>query len=248
MLVSLLVLPAKVYAQTFTSNVAINLDVADQQIQSGDILEQSSKGIVRSQTAYSSKIIGVAVENPTIVLHDQTNTTRSIIGNGPALVRVSNKTGTIKIGDFVTSSDTAGVGEKAVNPGYVIGIAQSNPTNVQNGVGEVAVDLNIHYAAITPTDLSTNPILRFFGNLTTSLDNPSNVAIFIRYMVGAFIALLAFIMGMYLFGRSIRTGLEAIGRNPLAKSSIQLSIILNLVLTAIVSIAGIIVAFIIIRF
>ena len=38
----------------------------------------------------------------------------------------------------------------------------------------------------------------------------------------------AFVLGFVSFARSLRSGVEAVGRNPLAKSSIQLAMVLNL--------------------
>ena len=57
--------------------------------------------------------------------------------------------------------------------------------------------------------------------------------------------LIAFTLGMIYFGRSSRAGIEAIGRNPLAKRVIQFTVFMNIVLTIVIVIVGLAIAYLI---
>ena len=69
----------------------------------------------------------------------------------------------------------------------------------------------------------------------------------IRYSGSVLVLLATAILAYLVFARSISNGIQAIGRNPLAKKSIQTTIILNIVFSSIVIILGIIASFIILR-
>jgi F0F1-type ATP synthase membrane subunit c/vacuolar-type H+-ATPase subunit K len=57
--------------------------------------------------------------------------------------------------------------------------------------------------------------------------------------------IISFTLGMIYFGRASRTGIEAVGRNPLAKRVIQLTIFLNIVLTIVIVMVGLAIAYLI---
>jgi F0F1-type ATP synthase membrane subunit c/vacuolar-type H+-ATPase subunit K len=55
----------------------------------------------------------------------------------------------------------------------------------------------------------------------------------------------AFTLGLVYFGRIARAGVEAMGRNPMAKRMIQLSVLLHVVLTIIIVLTGLGIAYLI---
>ena len=57
-------------------------------------------------------------------------------------------------------------------------------------------------------------------------------------MIAAFVTVLSFILGFVYFGRFAKTGIEAIGRNPLARFQIQTTVIINLLLMAGIFVVG----------
>ena len=67
----------------------------------------------------------------------------------------------------------------------------------------------------------------------------------LRYLIAALVALLAFILGFAYFGRVAQKGVEAIGRNPLAGRFIEFSVIMNVLLTALIIVVGLGVAYLI---
>jgi F0F1-type ATP synthase membrane subunit c/vacuolar-type H+-ATPase subunit K len=50
---------------------------------------------------------------------------------------------------------------------------------------------------------------------------------------------------MIYFGKASRAGIEAVGRNPLAKRVIQLTVVMNIVLTIVIVLVGLAIAYLI---
>jgi len=67
----------------------------------------------------------------------------------------------------------------------------------------------------------------------------------LRYLLAALILLLSFVLGFAYFGRVSRTGIEAIGRNPMASRMIQISILMHILITTVIIILGFGMAYII---
>lgn len=246
--------PTTVNAQELTRGVAENLEVVDPEIKGGDIVTLTPDGIKRASTTYDTKIKGIAVDKPIISIHEKTEKTRSIVTSGEVMIRVSAKNGGINIGDYITSSDIPGVGVKARDPGYVIGIARtaftpngSESVGGSSEEGMVLVTINIHFTATQANDLGS-PIYRMFQAFTSNVEDKSKFSSIIRYAFGGLIALIVFLMSIILFGRAVKSGIDAIGRNPLARSSIQFGMMMNFVLAGFITFVGLFVAFMIIRF
>jgi len=86
-------------------------------------------------------------ENPILVFGKETTTTLPIVSYGKTLVRVTNQNGEIKKGDFITSSNRPGVGQKATEPGFVVGRALED-FNEDEGI--IPVFVNIQYLNLAP--------------------------------------------------------------------------------------------------
>jgi len=67
----------------------------------------------------------------------------------------------------------------------------------------------------------------------------------LRYLLAILVAMTSFILGFVYFGRVAKGGVEAIGRNPLARRAIQIGGALNLVLTLSIMAGGIVLAYVI---
>jgi hypothetical protein len=88
------------------------------------------------------------------------------------------------------------------------------------------------------------------GNLLQFIRDGLTVPIFepiesLRYLLAIAIILISFTLGMIYFGRASRAGIEAIGRNPLAKKVIQFTVLLNISLTIIIILVGLGIAYLI---
>ena len=86
--------------------------------------------LAKSTKAYESQIIGIVSESPNQVLGeglpDQFSNSIPVALVGRVPVKVSLENGTIKVGDFLTSSSIPGVAMKATKRGQIVGKALDN--------------------------------------------------------------------------------------------------------------------------
>lgn len=219
-------------AQDFQpGSIATNTLVIDSDAKSGDILSETEDGLIRTKTPYDNNMFGVVVENPSVVLNKASNETEPVISYGETLVNVGNKNGEIKIGDFITSSDNPGIGQKATDSGFVLGKALEDGQEKT----KIRVFINIQYRNITGEPPTFG---RFFTFLATTLDRPENLPEVLRYIFALILGGGAFVLGFVSFARSLRSYVEAVGRNPLAKGSIQVAMLLNLGGILVLTVAG----------
>jgi hypothetical protein len=209
--------------------VAKNLEVADPEVKLGDIVSQTPEGLFRSRTPYDPNMIGVVGETPILVFGRETTTTLPIVTLGETLVRVSNVNGEIKVGDYITTSERPGVGQKATQSGFVLGRALED---FNQDEGLIRVDVNIQFQNLSP------PISNVVSKFWKILGKPENVPKIIRYIIGGILGMVCFFAGFFFFVRTLQRGIEAMGRNPLAKRSIQTTMIINLVGILLLTLAG----------
>ncbi len=232
-----------VNAQVSSSGLAISSSIKDQDAKDGDIVCTYPDGTKRCNQEYDLSLFGVITDNPAAAMEDSDmENSRLVLRSGIAGVRVTSLAGNIKEGDFITSSTKDGVGQKAVRNGYVVGVAMEpyDDANTDN-IGKIQVLLNIH---------PESRISGSRGNLLQFIRQGLAVPVFdpvesLRYLLAVAIVLISFTLGMIYFGRASRAGIEAIGRNPLAKRVIQLTVVLNIVLTLIIVGVGLGIAYLI---
>lgn len=222
-----------VFSQDIRSGqIASNIQIDDEGAKAGDILSKTRDGVVRSKKAYDKNLFGIVVENPSLVLNKAGNDIQPVISYGEVLVKVSDQNGSIKQGDLITSSSKTGVGQKATESGFVIGKALEDFTGSE---GTIGVFVNIQYRVIEGKISFGN----FFSIIGSNIAKSENLPEVLRYIFALIVGAGAFLLGFYTFGRSLRTGVEAIGRNPLAKTSIQLALVLNLLGVVALTVAGV---------
>lgn len=231
------------HAQITSSGIAVSAPVVDTQAQDGDIICTYPEGNVRCNLDYDPSMFGVISDNPAASIEDQDLTSpRLIVSSGIVTVRVSSVNGNIAEGDFVTTSPTPGLGQKALRNGYVLGMAMEGyESDDPTAVGRIQVMVNIH-----PAGGLSGPR----GNLLQFIRQGLAVPVFepvesLRYILAALMVIISFTLGMIYFGRSSRTGIEAIGRNPLAKRVIQLTVFMNIVLTIVIVLVGLSISYLI---
>lgn len=250
----LLLLPVVTHAQTATPTsstpefglgVATLVKISDKNAKDGDIITFAENGYKLADRPYDPQIFGVITDNPAVSLERKTtsdNSERYVINTGKAYVRVSTQNGTIKKGDLIATSKVKGVGQKASQDGYVVGTALEGYTNAnQKTVGKILVSLNFAFQS-SVTGLRTN----LLDNLNLALTAPFlSSGTTLRYIFAALSVLLSFGIGMGYFGRVTRSGVEALGRNPLAGRVILISVIINSVMTLATMAIGLVVAYLI---
>jgi hypothetical protein len=221
-------------------SIAKNLEVTDPEAKIGDIVSKTDQGIFRSNIAYDTDIVGIVGESPILVFGKPTTTTLPVIYLGEALVKVSNKNGEIKKRDLITSSEKPGIGQKATQSGVVIGKALED-FNQEEGL--IKAEINIQYADIGPSKVSLSNI---FTNIIGQFEREQNLPKTLRYIFAILLAASSFFIGFFAFVTALHKGVEATGRNPLAKNSIRFAIILNLLGIIILTLAGLGLAFFVI--
>ena len=240
-------------------SVATTYAVTDTSAKSGDIVtDQVGKGLTRATVAYDNRIFGILEDDPLAVYRNTqaASNERPIVRSGDATVNVTDYNDKVLVGDYITSSPVNGAGMKATLSGNVIGVAtsavtQTGKTNFQGRqltTGTVTVAVNIAYVDISTARSNIALFSQINSALFRNVQDPEKFATVVRYIIAGVIALLSFILGFSTFSRAIAKGIEAIGRNPLAKRAIQTSIVLEIVMTVITSLAGVVLAFIIVRF
>lgn len=231
-------------------------EITDTDAVEGDIITATDKGLVRANIGFDPKTFGVIQENPLLVYRTEIKG-KPVVRSGVAQVNITTLNGPIKYGDYITASTIAGKGQKATESGYTFGIAlaaftgegapQTDGPRGKVASGKIPVAIRIEY-----TELSSPRFAgRLFGFVGTALlenvSDPKQIGNVVRFIAAGLIVLLSFTFGFLTFSRSIAKSIEALGRNPLARSAIQLSIIINIALLVVTGIIGIVASILIIK-
>lgn len=232
-----------VRAQVDSSGFATSIPVSETNIEEGDIICSYEDGFRLCEGEYDSSIYGVIVEEVSVSVEDtELENSKLALTNGIATVKVSSINGNIEEGDLVTTSDINGVGQLATKNGFVLGNSIENYENDNTeSVGRIQVALNIHPAV---------GLAGARGNLLQFIREGIAVPLFeplesLRYILAVLIVLISLILGLVYFGRVARAGVEAMGRNPLARRVIQLNVILHIFLTIVIVMVGLAIAYLI---
>lgn len=239
----LIVAASPVFASGLSNGTAIGVTVNGEKVQDGDILSATPEGYKKTVSPYDPQVFGVVSTNPAVYLSDTTSPKDiPVISVGQVRVRVSSQNGNIVKGDFITSSEIPGVGQKATDNGFVVGTAdQDYSSNDPRKVGTILVTLHPHFAKLT-NDLTRNVFNTFNLGFDAARQSPLG---FVRYVVSGVITLLSFFFGFRFFAKASNRGVEAIGRNPLAKQAIMLSVFINSLVTIAIMFFGVAIAYLI---
>ena len=221
---------------------AVNVEINEEETPApGTIISGSETGYIISPKEYDSGIYGVVTETPAITLESTTdNTLTPVVFSGQTKVLVTTINGEIKKNDLITSSATPGIGMKAVSNGFVLGTALEDYSG--KDVGTVLINVSPHYYDTADSSYSNN----LFHLLSTARESAFLTPLeALRYLLAALVAVFAFIIGFIYFGRVAQRGVEAVGRNPLAGRFIEFSVVLNVLLTALIIVVGLAIAYLI---
>ena len=233
--------PSLINAQELSGGqIATNVEVSDSEAAVGDLLSITSDDtLVRASSAYDRNLFGVIAEDPAVVLNAETSTTKPVIYEGEVQVKVSTKNGNIEVGDFITSSTEAGVGQKSSQEGMVVGKALASFSS--STPGTIPILLNIQYQNVGIEGRGNFDELwgKLVALTSEGLAESDSFQLLLRYLFALILGLISFSFGFYFAAKSIRTGLVAIGRNPLAKDTIQASMFFNLFTVVLLSMSGV---------
>lgn len=233
----------RVLAQETSSGVAVSSQFSDAAVQDGQVVCSSAAGLNACSAEYDISMAGVYVQTPAVLLENKTLTNgKPVISLGRSFVQVSTVNGAIHNGDFVTSSKVPGVAELATKSGNILGVALEDYTNSDpSAIGKVLVSVGVRTAIV-----STSARGNLLETLKEGLLAPTLTPLAsLRYLLAIIVAAASFILGFVYFGRVSRSGVEAIGRNPLASRTIQIGVFLNLLLTVAIMAGGLAMAYVI---
>jgi len=180
---------------------------------------------------------GVITLNPAVTLRRSANqNVYDVNTSGTTLIKATNRNGKITKGDYLTSSDNLGVAQKSTESEYVIGVAAED---FDSDLGNVRVNIEPRYVLLNAST----------GTNLLNVVRQSSQSVFLapvdslRYILAAIVAIASFLFGFSIFGKITGSGIQALARNPLARSSIQLNIIIEFILNIGIIVFGIIVSY-----
>lgn len=225
--------------------VARLVDVIDEDVIDGHVISTTENGAILSIVPYDGQVMGVVARDAAIVIgSSDVENGVPVISHGQVYILVSTQEGAINKGGLLTTSNIPGVAVKAVKSGYVLGVALEDYDNSDpQRTEKIVVDLNLHYFNSKPTfPGSLSDILKIA--LLPTRDGPAPI---FKYVVAAAVVLASFAFSFLTFGRTAAKGVEALGRNPAARKTIYLGIIFNVSVIVVIVLAGLTVAFLILR-
>lgn len=241
---------------------------ADSSVQLGMIVQLKSgdaSSVVPLTNLNLSAMLG-AVVSPNaaaVTLTPQSTTGQQVLvaTSGRYNVLVSNQNGAIKSGDYITISSVAGVGMKAdVNETIVLGKAASafnGTSNVSStktitndkgqstrvAIGTIPVDIAIGRNPLDSKD--TDYVPSFLAKSAVTVANkPVSAA---RIYLGLLTLLVSAIVAANIIYGGVRSGMMAIGRNPLSKKSITRSLIQTVIAGLIIFVVGIFAVYLLLK-
>ena len=242
-LVSLfLSLSHKAFAQDLGIGIAKYFKV-DGGAEDGDIVVTDASIFTKSTKEYAPSVIGVVTEKPALELRtglEDAETDYAIVSEGTVFVKASTINGDIKQGDSLTTSNIPGVAMKSSRPNVGIGSALEDLSGIDpQQPKKIKAELHLSYSQATSSGTSRFP---FPMADLFKYDSPSAL---VKYIFAAAVVVIFTIFGVRTFGKVALEGVRAVGRNPLASKAISLSILLNVVITVVIILAGLILAYLI---
>jgi len=215
-------------AQTNASiGLPIQIDGAAD-VQNGDIISLRQGKYVLSAIASDSEIAGVVSINPTLVIGKLgADHVVPLVSSGIVKIRVSSIRGPIHTGDIITITEIPGIGGKFDGTGPELGTSRAdfNASSAEE-IGVIPVSLHLTSGSGF-AGFRKDPILA------------------LRYVLAFVIAASSLILGFTYFGKVAKSGVEAIGRNPLAARTIQFGVLFHLLLTFGIILAGVAIAYVV---
>lgn len=226
----------------------------------GSIVSFENNKYRLSNKPYDSKMVGVVVEQADIIVEEENSSLADtlMINKGETQILVNGETGDINIGDLLTASSTPGQAMKADKDGIIVAVAAdafkpSSPeeTSLIRGL------VDIRFTTLGDTFSADSIGLSDQGMVSTLKRSVSEIfgigpgglagtSPIFRYTLATLVVAIAFISGFLLFGRIALHGVEALGRNPLAKKTILTGIIMNSFFTVLLVALAVMLAYIIV--
>lgn len=236
---------SQVHAEYVSSSVALSVPVSDSIVPNGSLVSTGTTGFELSKVEYDPSFYGVVTNESAAVFEASSSSSSSlypVVTVGSVRVRVSTINGNIVPGDNITTSKTPGVGQKADYEGYIVGTAlEGYSDTTQEGL--IPISLAPRYSQGTKSNMrGINLITNFKKAAGQPFLSPLTS---LRYLVAVLVTACAFGFGFYYFGRMGKSGIEALGRNPLASRTIGIGMIFNFFLVIAIIGVGLLISYLI---
>jgi len=218
------------------------------EIPDGSIISHLEKSYSPSQGVADKGMVGVYDTIPALAFEPElTEELVPIITTGVVEVLVNNSGGPIQIGDTITSSAAPGIGMKASKSGFILGVAQENYDSTEVGQIPVLLDIKFAYGQDAPdSEKITSRLLTILSaSNIAAMEDP---AVAFRTLVGAFILIMSLAISFVTFARVAQKGIDALGRNPMAGRMIGIGIAMNVGVSILIIVGGIVGAYFVISF
>ncbi len=200
-------------------------------------LDQKSSGTVAvADLNNASRLFGVVVppSSASISLSGTGNGQVQVVTTGSARVLVTTAGGDIRVGDYISVSSVAGVGQKVgASSTRVVGTAQADFNGTGDGVtkrtiddgsskrevaiGEIPVVISV--SSYTATDgLQSYVVPNWLQHLSNTLAGKAVSPV--RIIIAGLILVVAMVSISVLLYSAVRNGIISIGRNPLSKNGV----------------------------
>ncbi|HXR49557.1 MAG TPA: hypothetical protein VN778_00830, partial [Verrucomicrobiae bacterium] len=237
-------------------------------VQTGMLVELKPKDpttVVPLPDSDIKHMLGVVVpqNNAAIVLTPQNVTTQQVLvaTTGHYNVLATNQNVPIKVGDYLTISALDGVAMKASEAqSEVIGKAAGNFSGTANVIGQISLkDTLGHTSQVAlgriPLDITIaqNPLAAKSSDYVPSFLSKAAITVASKPVSAARIYLsmvLLFITAVFtgnMLYSGIRSGMIAVGRNPLSKKSIMRSLIETVIAGLIIFVAGVFAVYLLLK-
>jgi len=179
------------------------------------------------------ELLGLVADKPLLALNDGNHQVQIVV-SGTSTALVSDLNGDIKAGDRITASPIKGVGMKATEAGQIVGTAQGNLAESQTAsetvtdkqgksktikVGTIPVQVSVSYYSGESQNSLQNVLPPFVIHAANGVAGQQVSPV--RVLIGLLAMLFGFVVVANMLQAAIRSGIIAIGRNPLAKTALQ---------------------------
>ncbi len=240
------------HAQFGNATIAKTYLISGETAVSGDLIsfDRVTQTFHLTQESSDTNLLGVVVSDPVIVLRTIAGGL-PVVNSGEVYVNVTTVGGRIEAGDYVTSSRIHGKAMKAASTtSFIVGTALESFTATTTAqVGRIRVLLGIGH--VQPTAPAPAPTLSN-GAVGGTVPVDANATLIstplsrlVKYLLAAIVVVGTIYLAFRNFSANLKDSVVSVGRNPLAKASIQSMIVLNTSLIVVVSAIGLFIGFMI---
>jgi hypothetical protein len=165
-----------------------------------------------------------------------------VVTGGVYPVLVSSENGPIVAGDYLSMSSTNGIAAHIKGQTYVVGRATQNFDGASGTIGKISVQVTPGKNPLLSEDTAVPTIMR---RIVESIAGKPVSAARIYGALTIFLVTASIAFGLMWVG--VRSGMIAIGRNPLSKHSIMQSLTQVIVAAAIVFVGGLFAIYLFLR-